>query len=145
MPCLQHNIYAVSTLQEPSSIEKVAEIDEHIGCAMSGLTADAKTLVDHARADTQVRSCCAAWHTILLSYSDSYGQGRAATSVVHEQLLRCLSWKPACASHALFCMPNRYGPRTRRYTGVQRIAAAVLHAYIIPEHPNTERGQRQQW
>jgi 20S proteasome subunit alpha 5 len=41
-------------LQEPSSIEKVAEIDEHIGCAMSGLTADAKTLVDHARADTQV-------------------------------------------------------------------------------------------
>ena len=41
-------------LQEPSSIEKVAEIDEHIGCAMSGLTADAKTLIDHARADTQV-------------------------------------------------------------------------------------------
>ena len=45
-------------LQEPSSIEKVAEIDEHIGCAMSGLTADAKTLIDHARADTQVGSCC---------------------------------------------------------------------------------------
>lgn len=43
-------------LQEPSSIEKVAEIDEHIGCAMSGLTADAKTLIDHARADTQVGS-----------------------------------------------------------------------------------------
>lgn len=41
-------------LQEPSSIEKVAEIDEHIGCAMSGLTADAKTLIEHARADTQV-------------------------------------------------------------------------------------------
>jgi len=39
--------------QEPSSIEKVAEIDEHIGCAMSGLTADAKTLIDHARAETQ--------------------------------------------------------------------------------------------
>jgi hypothetical protein len=53
----------VYLLQEPSSIEKVAEIDEHIGCAMSGLTADAKTLVDHARADTQVRRsirllCC---------------------------------------------------------------------------------------
>jgi 20S proteasome subunit alpha 5 len=30
------------------------EIDEHMGCAMSGLTADAKTLIDHARADTQV-------------------------------------------------------------------------------------------
>lgn len=34
-------------LQEPSSIEKVAEIDEHIGVAMSGLTADARTLIDH--------------------------------------------------------------------------------------------------
>lgn len=44
----------VNNKQEPSSIEKVAEIDEHIGCAMSGLTADAKTLIDHARADTQV-------------------------------------------------------------------------------------------
>lgn len=43
-------------LQEPKSIEKVAEIDEHMGCAMSGLTADAKTLIDHARAETQVLS-----------------------------------------------------------------------------------------
>ncbi|KAI8465101.1 MAG: nucleophile aminohydrolase [Monoraphidium minutum] len=42
-----------SPLLEPSSIQKVAEIDEHIGCAMSGLTADAKTLIDHARAETQ--------------------------------------------------------------------------------------------
>lgn len=46
--------YVAHIMQEPSSIEKIAEIDEHIGCAMSGLTADAKTLVDHARADTQV-------------------------------------------------------------------------------------------
>lgn len=41
--------------QEPSSIEKIMEIDEHMGCAMSGLTADAKTLIDHARAETQVQ------------------------------------------------------------------------------------------
>lgn len=40
-------------LQEPSSIEKVAEIDSHIGVAMSGLTADAKTLVDHGRVEAQ--------------------------------------------------------------------------------------------
>lgn len=32
----------------------MAEIDEHIGCAMSGLTADARTLIDHARVETQV-------------------------------------------------------------------------------------------
>jgi 20S proteasome subunit alpha 5 len=42
-----------SPLLEPTSIEKVMEIDEHIGCAMSGLTADARTLIDHARAETQ--------------------------------------------------------------------------------------------
>ncbi len=40
--------------QVPKSNEKVAEIDEHIGCAMSGLTADARTLIDHARNETQV-------------------------------------------------------------------------------------------
>jgi hypothetical protein len=43
--------------QEPSSIQKIMEIDTHTGCAMSGLTADAKTLIDHARTDTQVEIC----------------------------------------------------------------------------------------
>jgi len=42
-----------SSLLEPSSIEKVMEIDFHIGCAMSGLTADARTLIDHARVEAQ--------------------------------------------------------------------------------------------
>lgn len=45
-----------STLLEPSSIEKVAEIDSHIGVAMSGLTADARTLVDHGRVEAQQHS-----------------------------------------------------------------------------------------
>jgi len=43
----------LSTLQEPSSVEKIFEIDSHIGVAMSGLSADARTLVDHARSETQ--------------------------------------------------------------------------------------------
>ncbi|CAH2353864.1 proteasome subunit alpha type-5 [[Candida] railenensis] len=38
-----------SSLLEHSSIEKIAEIDKHIGCAMSGLTADARSMIDHAR------------------------------------------------------------------------------------------------
>src|SRR5258708_25898928 len=29
------------------------EIDSHIGCAMSGLTADARTMIDHARVTSQ--------------------------------------------------------------------------------------------
>lgn len=43
----------VVVVQEPSSIEKVAEVDSHIGVAMSGLTADARTLIDHARVESQ--------------------------------------------------------------------------------------------
>jgi len=35
-------------------VEKIMKIDEHIGCAMSGLIADARTLVEHARVETQV-------------------------------------------------------------------------------------------
>ncbi len=30
-------------------------MDTHIGCAMSGLTADARTLIDHGRVEAQVR------------------------------------------------------------------------------------------
>jgi len=42
-----------SPLIEPSSIEKVFEIDNHIGCAMSGLIADSKTMIDKARVEAQ--------------------------------------------------------------------------------------------
>ena len=42
-----------SSLMESSSVEKLMEIDRNIGCAMSGLTADARTLVAHARAECQ--------------------------------------------------------------------------------------------
>jgi len=42
-----------SPLLESSSIEKIMEIDSHLGCAMSGLTADARTMIDHARVTAQ--------------------------------------------------------------------------------------------
>merc|ERR1712070_326810 len=43
----------LSPLQEPESVEKIYEVDSHIGVAMSGLSADAHTLVDHARSESQ--------------------------------------------------------------------------------------------
>ncbi|HDH81569.1 MAG: archaeal proteasome endopeptidase complex subunit alpha [Thermoplasmata archaeon] len=43
-----------SRLVEPSSIEKIFMIDEHIGCATSGLVADARVLVDRARMEAQI-------------------------------------------------------------------------------------------
>lgn len=42
-----------SPLMEPSSVEKIVEIDSHIGCAMSGLIADSRTMVDKARVEAQ--------------------------------------------------------------------------------------------
>lgn len=43
-----------SPLLEASSIEKIMEIDEHLGCAVSGMTADARTMIEHARVAAQV-------------------------------------------------------------------------------------------
>ena len=42
-----------SPLMLSSSIEKILEIDTHIGAAVSGLTADARTLIDNARLEAQ--------------------------------------------------------------------------------------------
>jgi 20S proteasome subunit alpha 5 len=42
-----------STLLVPTSIKKLVKLDAHIGCAMSGLVADARTLIEHARIETQ--------------------------------------------------------------------------------------------
>jgi len=71
-----------SPLIDPSSIEKILEIDQHMGCAMSGLTADARTLIDHARVEAQahwftynehmpVESCVHAVADLALDFSDS--------------------------------------------------------------------------
>ncbi|OPY39285.1 MAG: Proteasome subunit alpha [Methanoregula sp. PtaU1.Bin051] len=43
-----------SKLLEPSSIEKIFKIDEHIGVASSGLVGDARALVDRARIEAQI-------------------------------------------------------------------------------------------
>ncbi|RXK38214.1 proteasome subunit alpha type-5 [Tremella mesenterica] len=71
-----------SPLLETSSIEKIMEIDRHIGCAMSGLTADARTMVDHARVTSQnhaftydenikVESCTQAVCDLALRFGES--------------------------------------------------------------------------
>ena len=44
----------IYTLQDPDSIEKIFDVDTHIGAAIAGLTADARVLVDHARVQSQI-------------------------------------------------------------------------------------------
>ena len=43
-----------SRLVEETSIEKIFQIDEHIGAAASGLIADARVLIDHSRIEAQI-------------------------------------------------------------------------------------------
>lgn len=71
-----------STLLETSSVEKIVEIDRHIGCAMSGLQADARSMVEHARVacqshafnfaeDLRVESCTQAICDLALRFGES--------------------------------------------------------------------------
>lgn len=80
-----------SPLLEPTSIEKVAEVDEHIGVAMSGLTADARTLIDHARVETQqhrftynepmpVESCTQSLCDLALQFGEDGEEGSGGMS-----------------------------------------------------------------
>jgi len=43
----------VTSLQESETIEKVFIVDEHVGAAIAGLTADARILIDNARLEAQ--------------------------------------------------------------------------------------------
>merc|ERR1739838_415419 len=71
-----------------STIEKIVEIDKHIGCAVSGLVADSRTLVDHARAecanhwfvyneDMKVESVAQAVSNLAIKFGDSDDDGPA--------------------------------------------------------------------
>lgn len=45
---------SASRLLEPKSTEKIHDIDDYVGCATSGLVADARVLVDEARKQAQI-------------------------------------------------------------------------------------------
>ncbi|MHA1341939.1 MAG: archaeal proteasome endopeptidase complex subunit alpha [Promethearchaeota archaeon] len=51
----------MNSLMDPDSIQKIYQVDEHIGCAISGLNADSRILVEYARVQCQVN---------LLSYDE---------------------------------------------------------------------------
>ena len=42
-----------SPLMIPSSLDKIMEIDAHVACTVSGLTADAQSMVEHGRVQAQ--------------------------------------------------------------------------------------------
>jgi len=67
---------------EPTTIEKIAEVDKHIGVASSGLTADSKTLIERARLECQnhwfvynekmrVESCAQAVSNLAIKFGDA--------------------------------------------------------------------------
>jgi len=94
-----------SPLIVPASIEKILEIDEHMGCAMSGLTADARTLVDHARVEAQahwftynermpVESCVNSVADMALDFSDADKDRKRVMSRPFGVALLIAGWDP---------------------------------------------------
>lgn len=80
-----------SPLMEPSAIEKIAEVDKHVGLASSGLTADSKTLIDRARLECQnhwftynenmsVESVAQAVSNLAIKFGDSDDDDEGAMS-----------------------------------------------------------------
>lgn len=77
-----------STLMEPTTVEKIVEIDKHIGCAASGLMADSRTMIDRARVECQnhwfvynekmtVESTAQAVSNLAIQFGDSDDDGTA--------------------------------------------------------------------
>ncbi len=75
-----------STLMEPTTIEKIVEVDKFVGCAFSGLTADSKMLIDRARVESQnhwftydemlqVESIAQAVSNLAIQFGDSDDDG----------------------------------------------------------------------
>ncbi|AYU78685.1 proteasome subunit alpha type-5 [Leishmania donovani] len=74
-----------STLVVPSSMSKIMEIDSHIATVMSGMVADARILVEHARVESQnhrftynepmsVESCTLATCDLSIQFGESGGK-----------------------------------------------------------------------
>jgi proteasome alpha subunit len=51
--CLAAQIKLASPLMEAESIDKLFKIDDHIGCAISGLHADSRILINYSRVQSQ--------------------------------------------------------------------------------------------
>lgn len=51
--CLAAQIKIPSKLMDDETIDKIFQIDEHIGCAISGLHADSRVLINYARVQAQ--------------------------------------------------------------------------------------------
>lgn len=77
-----------SPLMELTTIEKIVEVDKHIGCAVSGLMADSRTLIDRARIECQnhwfiynekmsVESLAQAVSNLAIQFGDSDDDGGA--------------------------------------------------------------------
>lgn len=77
-----------SSLIEPATLEKIVEIDKHIGCAASGLIADSRTMIDRARTECQnhwfvynekmtVESTAQAVSNLAIQFGDSDDDGSA--------------------------------------------------------------------
>ena len=107
-----------SPLIVASSIEKIFEIDHHVAAVVSGMTADAKSLVEYARVEAQNHRFTynepIPVEAVTLSVCDlslRFGEGGSKKKKVHVETIR--SCTPSCGDRhsrrsALGHRPERY-------------------------------------
>ena len=97
-----------SSLMEPTTIEKIVELDNHLACAFSGLTADSKILIDRARVEAQnhlfthdrqmpVESVAQSVSNLAIQFGDSDDDGSALSRPFGVALFVChafVFWVP---------------------------------------------------
>ncbi|OEH75870.1 proteasome subunit alpha type [Cyclospora cayetanensis] len=128
-----------SCLLEPQSIHKIVEVDSHIACAMSGLIADARTLIDHARVECanhfftynekmSIRSCVDAVADLALDFSEHLAIALTSTQPLSYPLFDCsfaANHKKVGASFAADVGSGRRKKTMSRPFGVALLVAGV--------------------
>ncbi|KAA0147222.1 hypothetical protein FNF29_07483 [Cafeteria roenbergensis] len=103
-----------SSLMEKDSVEKVVEIDSHVAAASSGLTADARTLIEHARVECQnhrftfdeplrIESLAQSICDLMMSFGEGGEENKSKMSRPFGVSVLLAGWDHRRGAPALFC------------------------------------------
>jgi len=95
-------------------VDKVAEVDWHVGAAASGLTADARTLIEHARVECQnhrftydealrIESLAQSVSDLMMSFGEGGEENKSKMSRPFGVAVLLAGWDARRRAPALFC------------------------------------------
>jgi 20S proteasome subunit alpha 5 len=95
-------------------VEKVVEIDRHVAAASSGLTADARSLIEHARVECQnhrftyeealrIESLAQSTCDLMMSFGEGGKENKSKMSRPYGVAMLLAGWDSRRGAPALFC------------------------------------------